>query len=97
MAFDQIDIDSDKRISYKEFEFAVPILKRWGIEMSNPQALWNECDANGGGAVLFDEFCDWAIKQSLKLPENDEKISNSKSARGESRSRDPSVKEKARL
>lgn len=72
VAFDQIDLDSDRRITYKEFDFAMPILERWGIDVSNPQACWRDCDKNGGGVVLFDEFCDWAIKQNMSLPEEEE-------------------------
>jgi hypothetical protein len=59
----------------KEFEFAIPILKRWGIDMSDPKAKFRECDSDGKGMVLFDEFSDWAIKQNLALPEEDQKAS----------------------
>jgi len=55
----------------KEFEFAIPILKRWGIDMSDPKDKFRECDSDGKGMVLFDEFSDWAIKQNLALPEED--------------------------
>ena len=38
VAFDLIDLDGDKRISYKEFEYAAPDLKKWGIDMKDPKA-----------------------------------------------------------
>ena len=40
--------------------------------MSNPAAQWKKCDADGGGMVLFDEFANWAIKQSLDLDDDDD-------------------------
>jgi len=33
------------------------IIERWGINMTNPDIMWSEIDTNGGGQVLFDEFC----------------------------------------
>ena len=40
--------------------------------MSNPEAQWKTCDADGGGMVLFDEFANWAIKKSLDLDDDDD-------------------------
>ena len=43
--------------------------------MSHPVTQWKECDRDGGGLVLFIEFCDWAIKKNLDLKDYDnEKI-----------------------
>jgi hypothetical protein len=39
--------------------------------MSSPEARWKECDKNGGGQVLFDEFSEWAIKKGLDLEDDD--------------------------
>ncbi len=36
VAFDRIDSDSDRRVSKKEFLKAVPVMKNWGLNMSNP-------------------------------------------------------------
>ena len=36
VAFDRIDKDGDRRVSYKEFMMAKGDLERWGIDMSNP-------------------------------------------------------------
>jgi len=72
VAFDQIDKDGDKRLTFKEFKWASPQLTNWGIDMSNPQAQWKKCDADGHGKVLFDEFCNWAISQSLDLDDDDD-------------------------
>ena len=72
VAFDEIDTSDDRRVSLEEFIKAVPLLEKWGIDMSNPEAQWNECDANGGGMVLFDEFCQWAIRKHLDLDDDDD-------------------------
>ena len=71
VAFDLIDTDFDNRVSFEEFEKATPRLKKWGIDMSDPKAQWKECDADGFGMVLFDEFSNWAIKKSLDLDDDD--------------------------
>jgi hypothetical protein len=74
VAFDLIDIDGDRRITFKEFKHAESLLKRWGIDMSNPKAQWKKCDADGYGKILFDEFCNWAIKSSLDLDDDDDVV-----------------------
>ncbi len=40
--------------------------------MSDPEKMWREVDQNGGGYVLFDEFCNWAIKKNLDLEDDDD-------------------------
>jgi len=59
---------SDRRMSYAEFERAIPKLLAWGLEedvarviQSHPQAVFQAIDDNGGGVVLFDEFAHWAL------------------------------------
>ncbi len=39
--------------------------------MRDPKQTWNEVDRNGGGKVLFNEFCDWAIRKNLDLEDDD--------------------------
>jgi hypothetical protein len=72
IAFDRVDLDDDRRIDYNEFVKAKSALITWGIDMSNPEAQWKECDKNGGGKVLFDEFCAWSIKKGLDLEDDDD-------------------------
>ncbi len=72
VAFDKIDTNDDRRVSHTEFVQAKPELEKWGIDMSHPQARWAECDRDGGGFVLFIEFCDWAIKKNLDLEDDDD-------------------------
>jgi len=59
---------SDRRMSYPEFERAIPMLLDWGLEddvervvQAHPQAVFQVIDDNGGGVVLFDEFAHWAL------------------------------------
>lgn len=40
--------------------------------MSDPQAQWSECDSDGKGMVLFDEFAQWAINKNLDLDDDDD-------------------------
>lgn len=40
--------------------------------MSNPAKQWKQCDADGAGMVLFDEFSNWAITKSLDLDDDDD-------------------------
>lgn len=40
--------------------------------MTNPDIMWSEIDINGGGQVLFDEFCQWAIQKNLDLEDDDD-------------------------
>ena len=70
VAFDRVDTNDDRRVSIDEFLKAKDQLTSWGIDMSDPQARFKECDADGKGMVLFIEFSDWAIKQSLDLEDD---------------------------
>jgi len=71
---------SDRRLSYPEFQKVIPQLLEWGLEdettsmiQSDPQAVYRDIDANGGGIVLFDEFAHWALWNHLfKLDGNDD-------------------------
>lgn len=72
VAFDLIDLDGDKRLTFKEFKCASPQLTNWGVDMSNPEAQWKICDSDGKGMVLFDEFCNFAIRSSLDLDDDDD-------------------------
>ena len=76
VAFDRIDTSDDRRVSFSEFTQAADQLSTWGIDMSDPEARWNECDANGGGMILFDEFAAWAIKCNLDLDDDDDDDEN---------------------
>jgi hypothetical protein len=61
-AFIEIDRDYDRRLDFNEFRKGA---KKLGIRLKKRQALaeFEEMDANGGGIVLFDEFCVWFTKK----------------------------------
>jgi hypothetical protein len=71
---------TDRRISYPEFESAIPRLIEWGLEDDiveqlnrDPSVIFRDMDDNGGGVVLFDEFAHWALWNHLfNLDGNDE-------------------------
>jgi Ca2+-binding EF-hand superfamily protein len=60
-------------MSYPEFAQAAPHLAQYGVHVADPWEVFNsELDENGGGFVLFDEFCAWATQQSLDVIKNEE-------------------------
>ena len=68
-AFNRIDTSDDRRIDLDEFREGVSMLKRWGIELepADVDREFHIIDSNGGGVILFDEFCEWAISRKLDL------------------------------
>lgn len=65
--FDQNDSDKDRRLTEKEFKWMMACL---GEKMSDSEASmeFRRIDLNGGGIVLFDEFCKYIT--SKKCPES---------------------------
>ena len=41
VAFDRIDTNDDRRVSYDEFMQAIPMMERWNIDMSDPVYQWH--------------------------------------------------------
>ena len=74
VAFDRIDSDDDRRIAYKEFIKGKDMFEKWGIDMTDPKALWKEADKDGAGQVLFAEFVEWAISKNLDLDDDDDEV-----------------------
>jgi hypothetical protein len=70
--FDTIDTDDDKRVEFDEFKQALDKIKAWGLEVKDPKAEFNKIDTNHGGFILFDEFCNWALKHKLDLEDDDD-------------------------
>jgi len=65
--FDNADGDKDRRLTEKEFKWCMACL---GEKMSESEASmeFRRVDRNGGGIILFDEFC--AYVTSRKCPES---------------------------
>jgi len=70
--FNRVDTDDDMRVELHEFEKAVPLLHRWGIDVKDPAKRFKEIDTDGGGMVLFDEFSRWALEKGLDLDDDDD-------------------------
>ena len=70
-AFDVIDSDDDRRISWSEFVLAVPLLEKWTGPVKDKDKAFHEMDKDKKGLVLFDEFCEWAAKHNLDLEDDD--------------------------
>jgi len=65
--FDHSDSDKDRRLTEKEFKWCLGCL---GEKMSDHQMSmeFKQVDRNGGGIILFDEFCKYIT--SKKCPES---------------------------
>ena len=61
-AFVSIDRDFDRRLDLDEFKKGAKKLKM-KLSKSQLKKEFNAMDANGGGVVLFDEFCVWYTKK----------------------------------
>eukprot|EP00462_Mataza_sp_D1_P026634 CAMPEP_0175132080 /NCGR_PEP_ID=MMETSP0087-20121206/6887_1 /TAXON_ID=136419 /ORGANISM="Unknown Unknown, Strain D1" /LENGTH=221 /DNA_ID=CAMNT_0016414417 /DNA_START=26 /DNA_END=688 /DNA_ORIENTATION=+ len=70
--FEAIDANKDRRIEAGEFANAVGLIDKWGFKVEDPDAVFKEIDADGGGVVLFDEFAHWAIQKRLDLEDDDD-------------------------
>lgn len=74
VAFNRLDTNSDSRLDVVEFRNSLETLAKWGIHLSQDQAEaeFESIDTNGGGAILFDEFCHWAIQKNLDIEDDDD-------------------------
>ena len=41
------------------------MLEEWGVTVENPKEEFDTIDSNAGGQILFNEFCQWAMKKGL--------------------------------
>lgn len=58
--FDEINGD-DRRINLKEFSLGISLLGVQGVDV---KAEFSKIDKNGGGQILFEEFCHWFTMKS---------------------------------
>lgn len=74
VAFVLVDSNKDKKINLAEFTSAKEKIEVWVGQIDDVEKVFNEIDSNHGGAILFDEFCKWAIKKNLDLEDDDDDI-----------------------
>ena len=70
--FCRIDTSDDFKVDINEFKKAVPILEKWGVKITDPNAEFKNNDNNNSGSIMFDEFCEYAIKKNLDLEDDDD-------------------------
>lgn len=63
--FEDVDSGDDRRVDINEFKSSI---NRLGMCLSDEQAEeeFKDADENGGGQMLFDEFCAWFLKQQVQ-------------------------------
>ena len=42
------------------------------MKIANPESEFKKIDKNGGGVIMLDEFCEYAIKKNLDLEDDDD-------------------------
>jgi len=73
-AFSRTDSDNDRRIDLVEFKSAQEKMEVWVGPIGDIEGEFAKIDTNGGGKILFDEFCCWAIAKNLDLEDDDDDI-----------------------
>jgi Ca2+-binding EF-hand superfamily protein len=64
--FSQIDSGHDRRINFGEFRASLHMLKLH-LDDDEAEAEFASMDRNGGGQVLFEEFCLWVAERQSPL------------------------------
>merc|ERR1711894_275707 len=72
VAFERIDTEGDKRVNLDEFVAAKDKVEAWVGPVDDMETEFAKIDTNGGGQILFDEFCTWAIGKALDLDDDEE-------------------------
>ena len=70
--FCRIDTSDDFKVDFNEFKKALPTLEKWGVKIKDPKAEFKKIDNNNSGSIMFDEFCEYAIKKNLDLEDDDD-------------------------
>ena len=55
--FERVDVDGNRKLSLEEFKKAVPLLEKWGVQVTDPGQTFRTIDTDNTGHLLFDEFC----------------------------------------
>jgi hypothetical protein len=91
--FDAIDRNHDRRLNSMEFAAGCEVI---GMQLTpeEAQAAFTECDRDGAGMVLFDEFCSWCARRDgstspQSTPSSKKKWSEHKRRVGSASARSP--------
>ena len=78
--FEEIDSDHDRRINAEEFAAGCEVV---GLRLSPEEtaAEFKKCDADGGGQILFAEFCTWCAERHIADHESAEEAEPPEPAR----------------
>ena len=66
--FAEIDADGDRRLTASEFHEGCAIVGM-SVDRATAEAEFAKMDENGGGYVLFDEFCVWCAQHGIEEDE----------------------------
>jgi len=69
--FEKLDVTGDKKVTIDEFKQALPLLEKWGVKVSGVEETFKKI-SGGDRSIIFPEFCEWAIKQSLDLEDDED-------------------------
>jgi len=65
VAFTMIDSSGDRSLDFSEFKKALPLLEKWGVDITDPRGLFDMIDMDHSGEVSFSEFVHWALKEAI--------------------------------
>ena len=65
---------NDRRIELIEFVNARLEIEKWVGKIDNAEKQFKKIDVNGGGHILFNEFCDWLNTKNFHLEDDDDNI-----------------------
>ena len=65
--FSKAEGQGDGKIDLKEFLSATKTIEKWAGSMADPEQEFKNLDKNGGGQILFREFCEWSVRKHLEF------------------------------
>lgn len=71
MLFEDMDTTGDNRVSRDEFNEAVGKLRQAGYTITSPDECFEEIDVTKDGFIMFDEFCNFAVKKQMSARDAD--------------------------
>ena len=44
--FERVDVDGNRKLSLEEFKQAVPLLEKWGVQVTDPEQTFRTTDTD---------------------------------------------------